>query len=169
MKQLLAEYPALLSWNEDEEDGSLLGMATGACADAGDEQREQWFTRAACAEVLIGAGAVVMPAVCEGILRSRARGLLALFHRKGLLPRTLNLLAAVGDLDAVRATLDDDANDLKAVTEAFVCACCFDREAVASLLLERAIGLDPELGKHIDASPHSHSATPIIRSSRCAP
>ena len=29
LKQLLAEYPALLSW-KDDEDGSLLGMATGA-------------------------------------------------------------------------------------------------------------------------------------------
>ena len=163
LKQLLAEYPALLSWNEDEEDGSLLGMATGAYADAGDEQREQWFTRGACAEVLIGAGAVVMPAVCEGILRSRARGLLALFHRKGLLPRTLTFLAALGDLDAVRATLDDDANDLKTVTEAFVCACCFDREAVASLLLERAIALDPELGKHIDASTDRRSFIACFR------
>src|SRR5262245_22438741 len=51
LKQLMAEYPALLSW-QDDEDGGLLGMATGAYADAGDAQREQWFTRGACAEVL---------------------------------------------------------------------------------------------------------------------
>ena len=77
LKQLLAEYPALLSWQGDDEDGGLLGMATGAYGDAGDAQREQWFTRGACAELLIDAGAVVTPSVCEGILRSRARGLLA--------------------------------------------------------------------------------------------
>ena len=51
LKQLLAEYPALLPW-KDDEDGSLLGMATGAYGDAGDPQREQWFTRGACAELL---------------------------------------------------------------------------------------------------------------------
>ena len=89
LKQLLAEYPALLSWQGDEDGAGLLGMATGAYGDAGDPQREQWFTRAACAELLIDAGAVVAPSVCEGILQSRASGLLELFRRKGLLPRTL--------------------------------------------------------------------------------
>ncbi len=152
LKQLLAEYPALLSWKDDDDDGGLLGMATGAYGDAGDAQREQWFTRGACAELLIDAGAVVMPSVCEGLLRSRARGLLELFQRKGLLPRALKFFAALGDLDAVRAALDENAYDLKTVNEAFVCACRFDREAVASLLLERSIALDPELGKHIDGS-----------------
>src|SRR6266542_2034681 len=71
LKELLAEYPALLSWEDD--DGGLLGMATGAYGDAGDAQREQWFTRGACAELLIDAGAVVMPSVCEGLLQSRAK------------------------------------------------------------------------------------------------
>jgi hypothetical protein len=33
-----------------------------------------------------------------------------------------------------------------------VCACRFDREAVASPLLERSVALDPEHGKHIDGS-----------------
>ena len=46
--------------------------------------------------------------------------------------------------------LDGNANDGETINEAFVCACRFDREAVASLLLERAIALDPELGEHID-------------------
>jgi hypothetical protein len=89
LKHLLAEYPALLSWKDDDDGCGLLGMATGAYGDAGDAQREQWFTRRACAELLIDAGAIVMPAVGEGLLRSRARGLLELFQRKGLLPRTL--------------------------------------------------------------------------------
>ena len=150
LKQLLAEYPALLSWQGDDDDGGLLGIATGAYGDAGDPQREQWFTRAACAELLIDAGAVVTPSVCEGLLESRARGLLQLFQRKGLLPRTLKFFAALGDLDAVRTALDENGNDLAAVNEAFVCACRFEHEAVASLLLERSIALDPELGKHID-------------------
>jgi hypothetical protein len=148
LKQLLAEYPALLSWKDD--DRGLLGMATSAYGDAGDAQREQWFTRGACAELLIDAGAVVMPSVCEGCLRSRARGLLELFQRKGRLPRTLKFFAALGDLDGVRATLNENGNDLRTVNEAFVCASHFEHEAVASLLLERSIALDPGLGKHIE-------------------
>ena len=90
--------------------------------------------------------------MCEGLLESRARGLLQLFQRKGLLPRTLKFFAALGDLDAVRTALDENGNDLATVNEAFVCACRFEHEAVASLLLERSIALDPELGKHIDGS-----------------
>jgi hypothetical protein len=153
LHQLLAEYPALRSWQGHDWDsrGGLLGIATGAYADSFDPDRERTFTRAACAELLIDAGAVVMPSVCEGILESRARGLLQLFRRKGLLPRTLKFLAALGDVDAVRAALDEGGNDLATVNEAFICACCFEHEAVASLLLERSILLDPELGKHVDA------------------
>ena len=150
LKQLVTEYPALLSWHGDEDDSGLLGFATGAYGDAGDPQRESWFTRAACAELLIDAGAVVMPSVWEGLLQSRARGLLKLFQRNGLLPRTLKFFAALGDIDAVRAALDEKGTDLAAVNEAFLCACRFGHEAVASVLLGRAIALDPELGKHID-------------------
>ncbi len=152
LKQLVTEYPALLSWQDDEYEGGLLGFATGAYGDAGDPDREQWFTRAECAELLIDAGAIVVPSVCEGLLQSRAKGLLQLFQRKGLLPRTLTFFAALGDMDAVRTALDEKRNDLAAVTEAFLCACRFQHEAVASVLLERAIALDPELGKHVDAS-----------------
>ena len=152
LKQLLVDYPALLSWQDDERDGGLLGFATGAYGDAGDPDREQWFTRAACAELLIDAGAVVMPSVCERLLQSRARGLLKLFQRKGLLPRTLKFFAALGDLDAVRAALDENGSDLAAVNEAFICTCRFGHEAVALLLLERAIALDPELGAQMDAT-----------------
>ena len=152
LKQLLAEYPALLSWRADTEGRGLLGMATGAYGDAGTPEREQWFTRAASAEWLIDAGAVVTPSVVRGILRSRAKGLLELFQGKGLLPRTLEFLAALGDLDAVRAALDEQGHDLESINEAFVCACRFQREPVASLLLERSIALDPDLGRHIDGS-----------------
>ena len=42
--------------------------------------------------------------------------------------------------------------DLAAVNEAFICACRFAHETVASLLLERLIALDPELGRHIEES-----------------
>jgi hypothetical protein len=152
LKQLLAEYPALLSWQGDDDHSGLLGFATGAYGDAFDPERERWFTRAACAELLIDAGAVVTPSVCEGLLRSRARGLLQLFQRQGLLPRTLKFFAALGDLDAVRTGLDENPNALAAVTEAFMVACGFQHEAVATLLLERSIALDAELGTHVDGS-----------------
>jgi ankyrin repeat protein len=155
LKDLLAEYPALLSWQGHDWDskGGLLGIATGAYGDAGDPERERWFTRAASAELLIDAGALVMPSVCAGLLESRARGLLQLFQRKGLLPRTLKFKSALGDLDAVRAALDETGNDLSAVNAAFISACRFAHETVASLLLERLIALDPELGRHIEEGP----------------
>ena len=150
LKQLLADYPALLSWQGDRKHG-LLGIATGAYGDAGDAERERWFTRAACAELLIDAGAVVTTSVCEGLLQSRAKGLLQLFQRKGLLPRTMKFFAALGDIDAVRTALDEKGNDPAAVNEAFVRACLFDHEAVASLLLAQSIAVDPELAENVDA------------------
>jgi hypothetical protein len=59
LRQLLTEYPALLSWKSDENDGGLLGIATGSFGDSGDAFREEHFTRKACAELLLDAGAVV--------------------------------------------------------------------------------------------------------------
>ena len=152
LKQLLTDYPALLSWQGADDDGGLLGFATGSYGDSSNPVSEEHFTRAACAELLIDAGAVVAPSVPEGIIRSRARGLLQLFRRKGLLPRTVKFLAALGDIDAVRAALDEHGNDLAAVNDAFTIACGFEHEAVASLLLDRSIALDPELGTHVDGS-----------------
>jgi ankyrin repeat protein len=151
LKHLLAERPALLSWQGDDEHNGLLGFATGAYGDAFGEERERWFTRAASAEVLIDAGAVVTSAVVDGLVTSRAVGLLNLFHRKGLLPRTLRFFAALGDLGAVRAALEKNA-DLASINDAFFTACGFHHEAVASALLERSIALDPSLGERIDAN-----------------
>ena len=152
LKQLLAEYPTLLSWRGDniEAECGLLGIATSSYGDSFNSFSEQQFTRAACAELLIDAGAVVLPSVCDGVLNSRARGLLQLLQRKGLLPRTLKFLAALGDSHAVSTALNE--NDLPAVTEAFTISCRFEHKAIASLLLDRAIALDPELGSYIDGS-----------------
>ncbi|HEY6248046.1 MAG TPA: ankyrin repeat domain-containing protein, partial [Pyrinomonadaceae bacterium] len=149
LKKLLADYPKLLSWHAD---GGLLGIATSSYGDSFSEFSEQRFTRAVCAELLIDEGAVVVPSVCDGILNSRARGLLQLFHRKDLLPRTLKFFAALGDINAVRTTLDENGNDLSVVTEAFTIACSFKHETIASLLLDQAIVLDPELGEQVDES-----------------
>ena len=153
LRQLLTEYPALLSWKTDENDGGLVGMATGSFGDSGDQFREEHFTRKACAELLLDAGAVVAPSECDGLIRSRAKGLIDLFRRRGLLPRTLKFLAALGDVDGVRARLDTNADDLVAVNEAFTYACHFEHATAAALLLDRAITLDAELGRPIDGGP----------------
>jgi len=151
LKQLLVEYPALLSWRSDDEgERGLLGMATDSYGDSFDPFREQHFTRPACAELLIDAGAIVVTSVCDNLIRDRPQGLLQLFQRKGLLPRTPKFLAALGDLEDVQACFDAGSTDLATVNEAFMCACRFQHEAVASFLLDRSIALDPELGKHID-------------------
>ena len=153
LRQLLAEYPALLSWRADEDDGGVLRMATESFGDSFDPPAEQQFTRAACAELLIDAGAIVAPSVCEGLIASRARRLLDLFRRRGLLPRSLKFFAALGDVDQVRVCLDTEGDDLGAVNQAFMCACRFQHATVAALLLDRCITLDAELGRQIDGGP----------------
>jgi len=153
LRQLLAEYPALLSWKADENDGGLLGMATGSYGDSFDPISEEHYTRLACAEVLLDAGAVVSPSVCDNLIQSRARKSIDLFQRRGLFPRTLKFLAALGDVDGVRERLDTNADDLAAVNEAFMFACHLQHVGAAALLLDRSITLDAELGKRIDSGP----------------
>src|ERR1700730_564454 len=131
LRQLLAEYPALLSWRADEHDGGLLGMATESYGDSFDPSREQIFTRAACAELLIDAGAVVAPSLCDGLIASRTKGLLDLFHRRGLLPQSLRFFAALGDVNGLRASLDSDGDDLAAVNQALMCASHRQRASAA--------------------------------------
>jgi Ankyrin repeats (many copies) len=150
LRQLLAEYPALLSWRADENDGGLLGMTTSSFGDSFDPSREQQYTRAACAELLIDAGAVVAPSVCDNLIRDRARGLLDLFHRRCLIPPSLKFFAARGDVKGLRACLETNSFDLAAVNEAFICACRFQHETASALLLDRAIMLDAGLGSQID-------------------
>jgi len=128
-------------------------MATGSFGDSGDPLREERFTRRACAELLLDAGAVVAPSVCDGLLHSRAHGLIDLFQRRGLLPRTLKFLAALGDVDGVRARHERNVDDLAAVTEAFLFACHLQHATTAALLLDRAITLDAELCRRIDSGP----------------
>ena len=128
-------------------------MATGSFGDSGDPVREEHFTRKACAELLLDAGAVVAPSVCDNLIRDRARGLIDLFRRRGVLKRSLKFLAALGDVDGVRSRLDTNADDLAAVTEAFMYACHLQHAAAAALLLDRSIMLDAELGRRIDAGP----------------
>jgi hypothetical protein len=79
--------------------------------------------------------------------------LIDLFHRRGLLPRSLKFFAARGDVNGVRACLDTNADDLAAVNEAFMYACHLQHATAAVLLLDRSITLDTELGRRIDGGP----------------
>jgi ankyrin repeat protein len=153
LRQLLAEYPALLSWKANETDTGLLGMATGSFGDSLDPFAEQHFTRLECTELLLDAGAVVAPPICENLIRSRAKRLIDLFHRRGLLPQTLKFFAALGDVDNIRACLATYDDDLVAVNEAFMFACHLQHAAAAALLLDRSVTLDSELSKGIDGGP----------------
>src|SRR5436853_577374 len=129
-------------------------FATGSFGDSGDPHREQMFTRLECAEFLLDAGAILNPAIWEDAIRARAKGVLQLLSRKGVLPRNLDTLTALGDYDGVRDCLDASrarpSNDAAAVTQAFLWACRFDHRAVAALLLDRCIELDPALGLRVE-------------------
>ncbi len=162
LRQLIAEYPALLSWRR--EDGRVFLHATTAYAnDVSDPAREQTFYRPQCAELLIDSGALIEPSVWEGVIGTGASGMLQVLQRKGVLPPTLPVLAALGDLEGVRrcfsesGALRDEARSGAAadavtiVNEAFMNACRFKRKAVAAWLLDRCIALDPDLGAQIDS------------------
>ena len=153
LRRLLAEYPALLTWQANENDGGLLGMATWSYGDSGDPFREDHYTRLACAEVLLDGGAVVGPLVCDDVIASRAKGLIDLFQRKGLCPRTLKFFAALGEVESIQSRLDTNADDLPAVNEALMYACHLQHETAAGLLLDRSIALDPELKEKIEGGP----------------
>ena len=152
LAQLSGEYPELLSWR-GESGESLLGFATDSFGDSGDPYRERMFTRLESAEFLLDAGAVAHPAIWEGAIRARAKGVLQLFARKGVLPRSLDALAALGECDGVRDCLDASGarpgGNAAAVTKAFLIACAFGHRAVAALILDRCIDLDPALGERV--------------------
>ena len=152
LTQLVREYPALLSWRGDCGE-SLLRFATGSFGDGGDPYREQMFTRLECAEFLLNAGAIANPAIWEDAIRARAEGVLQLLSRKGVLPRRLDVLAALGDDAGVRHCLESartrPGGDA-AVTQAFLCACRFQQRTVAALLLDRCLGLDPALARRVE-------------------
>jgi hypothetical protein len=152
LAQLVREYPALLSWRGDSGE-SLLGLAAGSFGDSGDPYREQMYTRIECAEFLLDAGAVPDPAIWEDAMRARAHGVLRLLSRKGVLPRRLDILVALGDGDGVRDCLESSRvrpGDNSRITEAFLCACRFQHRPIAALLLDRCIELDPALGERVE-------------------
>jgi hypothetical protein len=157
LRTLLADYPALVSWRDDS-DQMLLDSTTSYAMDCSDPERERTYTRPVAAEMLIDAGATVDRKTWENVIKPGASGMLHLLARKSALPRTLYVLAALGDDEAVRARLEgrgkrDDAEGLDeriVIGRALMSACRFKHKDVALRLLERAIDLDPDLGRRID-------------------
>ena len=158
LRTLLAEYRALVSWR-DESDQTLLDSTTSYAMDCSDPQRERTYTRPVAAEMLIDAGATVERKTWADVIKTGASGMLHLLARKNALPQTLPVLAAVGDDAAVRARLEEprerhdaeeSSNEQIVIGRALMTACRFKHRDVALRLLERSIGLDPELGRRID-------------------
>lgn len=158
LRTLLSEYPALVSWRS-ESGQTLLDSTTSYAMDCLDPERERTYTRPVAAEMLIDAGETVDRTTWENVIKSGASGMLRLFARKNVLPRTLPVLAALGDNAAVGARLEgprgsedveESAVEQILIDRAFLTACRFKHVDVARRLLERAIALDAELGRRID-------------------
>lgn len=147
LQRALAGHPALLSYR-DASGATLLSFAAEAFGQAGDASREQVFTRRACAELLLDRGAPVDSEVWQNILMMRSKGMLQLLASKTSAPRELRVLAALGDLEAVRGLAG--AAPRAELHDACTVAGGFGRVDVAAWLLERCIQLDPELGSRVD-------------------
>lgn len=147
LSELIGEHPGLLDWRGDSGE-SLLGFATGSFGDSGDPFREQMFTRIECADFLLRAGAVVEPAIWQGAIQARAKGVLQLLARQNVLPRNLETLAALGDSLGIEGYFPDA--DAASITKAFLTACRFHQNKAAAALLDRSIQLDPALGEQLE-------------------
>jgi hypothetical protein len=150
LKALLAEHPGLLAWR-NEEGHPLLQATTPYAMNVSDPEREAQFCRPDCAALLIDAGALVTPSVWDILIRSRAAGMMRLLREKGVLPQTLVVCAALGEMYELLACLDGaEGRDLAVVEMSFLTACGFGHEAPAAVFLEHCIKLDPGLGAAID-------------------
>ena len=157
LRALLAEYPALVSWRSEGGE-TLLDATTSYAMDCSDPERERIYNRSVAAEILIDAGATVDHSTWEHVIRTGAAGMLHLLARKNALPRALPILAALGNDEAVRAQLDeprqrddaDGSDEQIVIGRAMMSACRFRHAGVALRLLERALALDPDLGRRID-------------------
>jgi Ankyrin repeats (3 copies) len=156
LRGLLAEYPALVSWRDGDQ--RLLDSTTSYAMDCSDPERERTYTRPVAAEMLIDAGATVERKTWMHVIRTGASGMLRLLARKNAIPRTLPVLAALGDDAAVRAWLEEphhdsaeeSADEQTVISLAFLIACRFKHIGVTLALLDRLIALDPDLGRGID-------------------
>ena len=86
LKRLIAGYPALLSWRDEEDHLVLLHAAAAYAIGVSDPETEKTFFRPQCTELLIDAGARVEPSMWERAIQSGALGMLSLLERRGALP-----------------------------------------------------------------------------------
>src|SRR5687767_8967014 len=157
LRALLGEYPALVTWPYERAD-SPNSAITPYALDCSDPERERIYTRPVAAEILIDAGMTVERSTWECLIATGASGMLHLLARKNVLPQTLSVVAALGDEDAVRARLDElrnrdntsERDERIVVGRAVLNACRFKHVGIALRLLDRAIALDPDLGRRID-------------------
>jgi hypothetical protein len=152
LKQLVEENPGLLSY-QDEEGKSLLGAATESFSDSFNPSCEQTYTRSESVEFLLDQGAAVYPRIWEDMISARTRGLMNRFWERGLLPRTLPILAAVGDVGAIRTRLAQHQDDTATVAKAFMNAARFKSLEAATLLLDRYLDLAPEVAWRVEHGP----------------
>ena len=106
LRQLISEYPDLLTWRDSDHNGGVLLASTTSYANFPGFENEHLYNRIACAELLIDAGALIDPRVYLRIIDTGAKDMLALFHRKRRLPDNLRVFAALGDEDRVRECFD---------------------------------------------------------------
>ena len=141
LRALLTEYPALVSWHDGDQ--TLLDSTTSYAMDCSDPERERTYTRPVATEILIDAGATVERRTWEHVIRTGASGMLRLLARKNAIPRTLAVLAALGEDPG------EYSNEQTIIGHALLVACRFQHTDIALQLLDRAIALDPDLGHHI--------------------
>lgn len=173
----LAECPKLKTWRDPVTHDVLLNATTSYANFPGAEEEDTW-NRRDCAELLLDQGAVVDPSVVLRLIDTGAHGMLALFHRKGALPRNLRVIAALGDAAAVtecfdasgrlkaharpddtlvKATQQDVANwpdpgsDLLVVADAFLYSCRLGHGGIAADLLQRCFAMDADLQQRVRA------------------
>src|SRR5262249_40926393 len=74
LRELLAEYPALVSWREGDQ--TLLDSTTSYAMDVAAPERERTYTRPVAAEILIDAGETVERKTWEHVIKTGASGML---------------------------------------------------------------------------------------------
>ena len=165
VRALLAEYPALVSWRSERGE-TLLDATTSYALDCSDAERERIYNRPVAAEILIDAGATVDRSTWEHVIATGAEGMLHLLARKNALPRTLPVLAALGDDErgsrVARRTArarrrrstpppaSATPDERRVIGRALMNACRFRHVGIASRLVDRSVTLDPDLGRRID-------------------
>jgi hypothetical protein len=177
LRELLGKFPELLDWQDPDEDSSVMLQETTSYANFVGDQDDVW-NRPESAKVLLDAGARMDPRVYMRVIDTASYAMLDLFNERGLLPRNLRVLAALGDEASVQACFDsrgvlrvdgrpadyltkaypgadrdwpDPADDRLVVADALLYACRLNHRGVAAILLAKSIQLDPDLAQRLES------------------